>query len=61
MHHFRVIDAAMRLHDFIVDFRENTKESTIMEEIEGEVFDDDVRSFLAVHPNVDDSGVYGGE
>ena len=61
VHHFRVIDAAMRLHDFIVDFRENTKESTIMEEIEGEVFDDDVRSFLAVHPNVDDSGVYGGE
>ena len=58
---FRVIDAAMHLHNFIVDFRENTKESTITEEIEREVFDDDVRSFLAVHPNVDDSGVYGGE
>ena len=54
MHNFRVIDAAMRLHNFIVEFRENTKESTIMEEIERELFDDDVRHFLAVHLNVDD-------
>ena len=61
MHNFCVIDAAMRLHNFIVDFRENTKESTITEEIEREVFDDDVRRFLAVHPNVDDYGVHGGE
>ena len=58
---FRVIDAAMRLHNFIVDFRENTKESTIMEEIEREVFDDGVRRFLDVHPNVEDSGVHIGE
>ena len=51
----------MRVHNFIVDFRENTKKTTVIEEIEQEVFDDDVRRFLAVHPNVDDSGVHRGE
>ena len=51
----------MRLHNFIVDFRENTRDTTIMEGIEREVFDDDVRRFLAVQPNVDESGVHGGD
>jgi len=61
VHNCRVIDAAMRLHNFIVDFRENTRETTVMEVIEREVFDDDVRRFLAVQANVDESGVQGGE
>ena len=32
-----------------------------MEAIEREVFDDDVRRFLAVHQSHEDSGVHGGE
>ena len=45
MHNCCIIDAAMRLHNFIVDFQENTQETTVIEEMEREVFDDDVRRF----------------
>ena len=32
-----------------------------MEDIGREVFDEDVRCFLAVYPKIDDSSVHGGE
>ena len=60
-HNCNVIDAAMRLHNFIVEFREEMKETTLVEDIERELFSDDCRRFLAVHPTIDDGGVYGGE
>lgn len=61
VHNCRVIDAAVRLHNFIVDFREENKETAMMVAIERGVFDDDVRRFLAVRQNHKDSGVHGGE
>lgn len=51
----------MRLHNFIVDFREETKVTSLVDEIDKEVFDEDCRRFLAVHPEIDNGGVHGGE
>jgi hypothetical protein len=62
----KVIDACMRLHNFIVDYRERylcVLESTALDR---DVFDDDCRRYLATHleqheDGVYDGGVYGGE
>ncbi len=56
-----IIDAAMHLHNFIVDFCEEMKDVTMSDVIEQELFCDDCRRFLAVNPDIDDGGVYGGE
>ena len=57
-HNVKVIDACMRLHNFIVDFREARR--SVFDSAERPVFDDDCRRFLAIHPEVD-FGVHGGE
>ena len=53
-----VIDACMRLHNFIVDFREATNSCETMER---SVFDDDNRRFLAASSSLEVGGVHGGE
>ncbi len=62
----KVIDACMRIHNFIVDFREMNL--CVMESIafDRDVFDDDCRRYLATHldqyeDEVYDVRVYGGE
>ena len=54
----KIIDVCMRLHNFIVDNRNNDNFGTSMDHI---VFDDDCRRFFSVHPEMDDIGVRGGE
>ena len=54
----QIIDACMRLHNFIVEKRGDTLFS---ESLDFEVFDDDARWFFAIHPFLDHEGVYGGE
>ena len=51
-----VIDACMRLHNFIVDNRQSSN----MDLIDREIFDDECRLFYAVHPAYDE-GVNSGE
>ena len=53
-----IIDVCMRLHNFIVDHRNNQNFSTSMDRA---IFDDDCRRFFAVNPFMDDIGVRGGE
>jgi len=62
----KIIDACMRLHNFIVDFRETNLCVTESTALDREVFDDDCRRYLATHleqyeDGVYDGGVYGGE
>ena len=56
----KIIDACMRLHNFIVEHR-NEDESTFAESLDFEIFDDDCRRFYAVDPFHNYEGVYGGE
>ena len=60
-HNCFVIDACMRLHNFIVDYREATTAED--NSYEKSVFDDDSRRFLAVRHDLAevDGGVHGGE
>ncbi|KAL7545061.1 hypothetical protein ACHAWF_014107 [Thalassiosira exigua] len=60
-HNINVIDACMRLHNFIVDYREATRVISDVEEIDRAIFDDDCRRYLANHPDMDEFGVFGGE
>ena len=46
----------MRLHNFIVDFREEAYAGQ-----DNSLFDEDCRRFLAVHPDLETTGVFGGE
>ncbi|KAL3805723.1 hypothetical protein ACHAW5_003832 [Stephanodiscus triporus] len=62
----KIIDACMRLHNFIVDFRETNLCVTESTALDREVFDDDCRRYLATHleqyeDGVYDGGVYGGD
>lgn len=57
-HNCNVIDACMRLHNFIVDFREDSAAELALDR---SVFDDDCRRFLAVTPSDTEGGVHGGE
>jgi hypothetical protein len=56
----KIIDACMRLHNFIVEHR-NEDESIFAESLDFEIFDDDCRRFYAVDPFRNNEGVYGGE
>ena len=56
-HNCRVIDACMRMHNFIVDFHDATKPDII----EKDVFDNDCQQFLATNPGLDEGGVHGEE
>ena len=44
-HNCNVIDAAMNLHNFIVDFREETRDTSPTDDIEHDLFDDNCRFF----------------
>lgn len=59
-HNIRIIDACMRLHNFIVDFREAQEESGA-DDAEKSLFDEDCRRFLAAQSNIGPIGVQGGE
>ena len=52
-----IIDACMRVHNFIVNNRE---EGIGIDSVDKDVFDDDARRFFAVHPD-EDEGIYGSE
>ena len=55
-----IIDACMRLHNFIVERRDEDNELFATSE-DFSVFNEDCWRFYAVHPFVDNEGVYGGE
>jgi hypothetical protein len=60
----KVIDACMRLHNFIFDFREETlsqSDSSDSLEIDRSVFSDEMRRFLSINLNEEVVGVLGGE
>ena len=59
-HNVNVIDACMRLHNFIVDWREE-KAAASSSDMEMSIFDEDHRRFMAVYPSIDNIGVHGGE
>lgn len=60
-HNIKVVDATMRLHNFIVDYRLAHQVLSGMDELERSLFDDDCRRFLATETNVGSFGVAGGE
>ena len=55
----RIIDACMRLHNFIVEYRERASVDDSV--YERDIFDDDCRRFLAVTPDFLQGGIHGGE
>ena len=55
----KIIDACMRLHNFIVEHRND--ELSFRQSLDFEIFDDDCRRFYAVNPFLDNEGVYRGE
>jgi hypothetical protein len=55
----RIIDACLRLHNYIVDFRERT--SIDESGYERDIFDDDCRRFLAGNSDFTPGGIHGGE
>jgi hypothetical protein len=57
----KVIDACFRLHNFIVDYREECNRLSELDELEQMVFEEDYRQFLAYNPDLGNYGVYGGE
>jgi hypothetical protein len=61
-HNTQVIDACMRLHNFIVDFREEHEpSSTGISAVDKNVFTEDCRRFMAGQSGVGRVGVHGGE
>ncbi|KAL7506494.1 hypothetical protein ACHAXN_009688 [Cyclotella atomus] len=59
-HNVNIIDACMRLHNFIVDWREGEhfKSSEVDERT---IFFEDHRRFMAAYPDLEVVGVHGGE
>jgi hypothetical protein len=57
----QVIDACLRLHNFIVDYREERRHLSGLDELERIVFHDEYRRFLLCNPDLDNFGVYGGD
>jgi hypothetical protein len=51
-----VIDVCMRLHNFIVEYRNSDR----MDVLDRDVFNDDCRRFFAINPSINE-GVSGGE
>ena len=54
-----VIDACLRLHNFIVDYQEDNKEVTAAILLERMSFKDDHDMFLSLNPNMNNYGVQG--
>ncbi len=55
----RIIDACMRLHNFIVEYRESAAAADDTDE--RYIFEDDFRRFLAASPVFLQGGIHGGE
>ncbi len=53
----KIIDVCMRMHNFIVEYRNDTN---VMDGVDREVFDEECRRFYAVNPRIPE-GTYGGE
>ena len=49
----QIIDACLRLHNFIVDYRESQTQPTALDHLERTFFDDDSTRFYAVNPGLD--------
>jgi len=58
-HNMRIIDACIRLHNFIVDFREECGDQE--SDTERSLFDEDCRRFMAAQSHGCSVGVQGGE
>ena len=54
----QVIDACLRLHNFIVDYRQEKERESVLDELERSVFNEDSRRFLAVNPGYRANGVH---
>ena len=60
-HNCKVIDACIRLHNFIIDYRLSSSD-TNDSSYERSIFDDECRRFLAVLPDTEDEGgIHGGK
>ena len=55
----QIIDACLRLHNFIVDYREDNKEVTAAISLERMVFKDDYDRFLSINPTLENYGIQG--
>jgi hypothetical protein len=55
----RIIDACMRLHNFIVEYRESAVAADDSDE--RDIFEDNFRRFLAARPDFLQGGIHGGE
>ena len=60
-HNINTIDACLRLHNFIVDYREKHGVTSTNTAMDRDVFDEDCRRFMASQANVGRVGVDGGE
>eukprot|EP00804_Cyclotella_cryptica_P030660 CCRYP_015674-RA/>CCRYP_015674-RA protein AED:0.26 eAED:0.14 QI:0/0/0/1/0/0/3/0/311 len=60
-HNIAFIDACMRLHNFIIDFRESNMFTTSFDHLDKDVFDEDCRKFLQSNMDVCSVGVHGGD
>ena len=60
-HNTQIINACLRLHNFIVDLREENQELTAMQLSEKEVFQEDSIQFLSLNPDLQHNGVIGAE
>ena len=60
-HNINIIDACMRLHNFIVDWREEHRANFEVDSVEREIFEEDHRRYMAAYPTFDATGVHGGE
>lgn len=60
-HNIAIIDACMRMHNFIVDFRESNMITTSLDRLDKDVFDEDCRRFLQMNMDICSVGVHGGE
>ena len=60
-HNINTIDACLRLHNFIVDYRESYLDEGTNQAVDRDIFDEDCRRFMARQANVGRVGVDGGE
>jgi len=60
-HNINTIDACLRLHNFIVDYRESHLIEGTDQSVDRETFDEDCRRFMARQAKVGRVGVDGGE
>jgi len=56
-HNTQIIDACIRLHNFIVDFREKKQEPTPLQQMDREVYEDETERFLAVNRDLINYGI----